>query len=498
MVQTVRRILTGGVTASLLLAVLAVPAHARPAYRFEFKWGTFGTADNQLFAPRGIALDSSKRVYVADHLNGKIKVFSAAGGFLRKWSVDQPFDLAFSGAGDLYVSRLAANCVSRFHADGALVGDFGSYGTGDGQFRTPGAVAIDRTRGFVYVCDRHNSRIQKFNLDGGFLGAFGGLGSADGKFSAPVGIAVDGSGNLYVADTLNNRIQHVTAAGAFIRKWGSSGTANGQFSVPTGVAVDGSGFVYVVDSFNHRVQKFTAAGVFVTKFGTQGAGDGQMSTPQFIAISGDRLYVTDGGNNRVQRFRPNVTPTAPTKVTVSPALPKVGQKLTATATGSTDANGDTLTLVYAWFKSSDGVAWTAGPTAKVLPVTAIAGVGQYWKARARANDGDVVSAWTWSNVVRIAPVPATPLTASAAATGAGAQFTLQLGQPASVSVSIANLAGRMVAVLPARDLEAGLNTLLWDGRSSSGTRTPPGRYLVTIQALTPDGQVLQVVTPLRR
>src|SRR2546426_10997859 len=38
---------------------------------------------------------------------------------------------------------------------------WGSYGTGDGQFNYPGGVAVDAS-GNVYVADRYNYRIQVF------------------------------------------------------------------------------------------------------------------------------------------------------------------------------------------------------------------------------------------------------------------------------------------------------------------------------------------------
>ena len=40
-----------------------------------------------------------------------------------------------------------------------------------------------------------------------FLLEWGTLGSGDGQFSSPFGVAVDASGNVYVADLFNHRIQ---------------------------------------------------------------------------------------------------------------------------------------------------------------------------------------------------------------------------------------------------------------------------------------------------
>src|SRR5262249_34251890 len=62
-----------------------------------------------------------------------------------------------------------------------------------------------------YVADTGNNRIQVFYADGTYIGQWGGFGSGNGQFDHPLGIAADGSGHVYVADTGNNRIQQFQA-----------------------------------------------------------------------------------------------------------------------------------------------------------------------------------------------------------------------------------------------------------------------------------------------
>ncbi len=61
--------------------------------------------------PRGMAFDAAGNVYVVDFGNGRIKKFSSSGSFLDQW---------------------------------------GSVGSGDGQFMNPYDVAIDAAR--EYLC----------------------------------------------------------------------------------------------------------------------------------------------------------------------------------------------------------------------------------------------------------------------------------------------------------------------------------------------------------
>jgi PKD repeat protein len=101
------------------------------------------------------------------------------------------------------------------------------------------------------------------------VGEWGAFGSADGQFWNPTGIAVDATGNVYVADRDNHRIQKFTAAGEYINKWGWYGPLDGQMRFPSAVAVDNSSDVYVTDTENYRVQKFSSDGAFIAKWGTE-------------------------------------------------------------------------------------------------------------------------------------------------------------------------------------------------------------------------------------
>jgi hypothetical protein len=88
--------------------------------------------------------------------------------------------------------------------------------------------------------------------------------------------------------------------------------------------------------------------------------------------------------------------------------------------------------------------------------------------------------------------------ASAVPTAAGAQLTFTLSAPADVSVSVTNIAGRRVkALCVERECSAGLNTLLWDGRTDLGLAAPAGTYLVQVEARATDGAAARALAPLR-
>ena len=87
---------------------------------------------------------------------------------------------------------------------------------------------------------------------------------------------------------------------------GSFGIDNGQFNNPSGIVVNTLGEVYVTDMGNNRIQKFDTNGNFITKWGSPGSGNGQFNNPMGIAIdTTNKIYVVDSYNNRIQKFDSN-------------------------------------------------------------------------------------------------------------------------------------------------------------------------------------------------
>ena len=68
-------------------------------------------------------------------------------------------------------------------------------------------MAVDGSSGNVYVADAYNYRIQEFTGSGAYLCQWGTQGSGDGQFDYPRHVAVDGSGNVYVTEGYNCRVQ---------------------------------------------------------------------------------------------------------------------------------------------------------------------------------------------------------------------------------------------------------------------------------------------------
>lgn len=165
----------------------------------------------------------------------------------------------------------------------------------------------------VYVSDYSQNKIKVFSLDGTFVFEFGSLGSGDGQFSQPRGITYNyGLDQFFVADSANTRIQVFDRDGNFIKKWDVHQMEGFSPLPPYGVALSDDGYVYVTcngdEGWTDHVQKTDLDGNFLLKFGTGGYyyAPGQFNRVKDIVVDGDdNILVIDVYHGCIQKFSPN-------------------------------------------------------------------------------------------------------------------------------------------------------------------------------------------------
>jgi tripartite motif-containing protein 71 len=278
------------------------------------QFGKKGSGPGEFNEPFAIATNpTSGNLYISDLGNHRMQEFSPAGKLLSYWetwskphAVSYPTGLAIAPSGELYIADEYGNQVSEWVLPEAgstrvsYTSQFGSSGTGEGQFREPYFSTIDGYSN-LWVTDNDNSRIEEFSASGKFVAAYGSEGVGNGQLKYPTGIGVNqGTGNVYVSDSGNNRIEEFSSSGAFVRTFGTS--ESGKLNNPMGLKIDSSGNVWVADKGNNRVVEFSSTGSFIAAYGSEGSGSGQFKGPTDIAFSGSNLYVTDLRNDRVQEL----------------------------------------------------------------------------------------------------------------------------------------------------------------------------------------------------
>lgn len=130
--------------------------------------------EGQFHCPRGIACDSTGKVYVVDDNHG-IQVFTAEGIFSKTFGKEllypngvciDTYNLVYVSEGRYLRTRPGVHerdnhNVSVFTSEGQFVTSFGRRGEGQGEFKCPRGLAVNN-KGVIYVCDHYNSRLQVF------------------------------------------------------------------------------------------------------------------------------------------------------------------------------------------------------------------------------------------------------------------------------------------------------------------------------------------------
>ncbi len=220
-----------------------------------------GCGDVAFQEPVSVAFWSG-RLYVSDGGSARIHVFDLAGECIDSWKLpdgSRPAGLAVDeGRGRLYVAAPIAHQVLAFDRNGTVSLQIGRRGTDPGEFNFPGWLALDR-QGRIYVTDALNFRVQIFAPDGTLVGSFGHEGDGSGDFARPKGIGIDADGHVYVVDALFDAVQIFDAEGRFLLAFAAHGSDAGQFWLPSGLTIAGDR-IYVADSYNRRVQVFRYLG----------------------------------------------------------------------------------------------------------------------------------------------------------------------------------------------------------------------------------------------
>jgi len=145
---------------------------------------SWGKGDYKI--PHSIRIDPAGNVWTVDAGSSIVVKYSPLGKKLMTITVgEQPetgsafngtTDIAFAPNGHLFITDGYGNArVLEYTPDGERVKQWGTRGSGPGEFRLPHAIQIDE-EGTIFVADRENGRIQEFSLDGKFLGEISHLG----------------------------------------------------------------------------------------------------------------------------------------------------------------------------------------------------------------------------------------------------------------------------------------------------------------------------------
>lgn len=383
-----------------------------------------GTAARFSFTA-GVSVDGNCNIYVGDTYNNRIRKINPLGvvttfagnsnaglsnGQGSAASFSNPRGVALDSSGNVYVADRDNNCIRKISPSGivtTLAGN-GSYGYADGtgsaaSFDQPTGVAVD-SNGNVYVADSYNMRIRKISPTGmvttlagsGKAAYIDGIGTA-ASFVNPYGVSVDRYGNVFVADSDDNRIRKISPTGMVTTLAGSGNAAYSDgigiaasFNGPRGLKVDTSGNVYVADTWNSRIRKISPSGVVTTIAGsgnvayTDGIGTAaSFSGPASVDIdSSGSIYVADFYNYRIRKISRGggytVNPLLPAGLSLNaatgvisgtPTIITPATNYTITATNDSGSNSFKLTIATIAAPTITSFTPTNATTGTIVTIT---------------------------------------------------------------------------------------------------------------------------------
>ena len=261
--------------------------------------GDNGAASSaELNLPAGVALDSTGNLYIADTGNNVIRkvdtsgtITTVAGNNAEGYSGDSglatnatlyaPSGVAVDSTGNLYIADTNNDRIRKVTTAGTITTVAGngtaSYSGDNGPatsatLNKPSAVVED-SAGNLDIVDTDNNAIRMVNTTGtistiagnGTAGYSGDDGAAtSARLNAPYGLNVDSAGNLYIADSMNNVVRMVNTTGVITTlagngTYGYSGdggaAASAMLNNPQSVAIDSQGNIYISDRSNNRIRE---------------------------------------------------------------------------------------------------------------------------------------------------------------------------------------------------------------------------------------------------
>lgn len=268
--------------------------------------------------------------------------YAGDGGPALAASLNQPYEVRFDKAGDMFFVEMQNHLVRRVDAGTRIISTVAGTGqpgfSGDGgpgnraQLRQPHSIAF-APDGSLLICDIGNHRIRRLELDGGTISTYAGTGErgpiTDGAplagtpFNGPRAITTDPQGNLYVAlregnavyrvDAQSHRVHHIAGTG----EQGYSGDGGparlAKLSGPKGIAYAPDGSLYIADTESHTIRRIDLkSGIIQTVAGTGERGNGadgdplacRLSRPHGIFVAPDGVvYIGDSESHRIRVLR---------------------------------------------------------------------------------------------------------------------------------------------------------------------------------------------------
>lgn len=232
------------------------------------------TPSNLLSGPRGITIDPSGNLYVANEGGNNIIKLVPTGGITYSSttldltsgpnSLSGPYGITFDSSGNLFVTNRSGNNISKLVPTGDLTYSCTTLNltSGPNALSGPRGITFD-TSGNLYVANFSSGAISKLVLDSGTTYSCTNLTPTVGSslLDGPRGITIDSNtGNLYVANGIISTVSKIVLSG--MNEGTVSTYINSGLSDPTFIAFNPDKFLYISNFVNNSIVKTQTASCF--------------------------------------------------------------------------------------------------------------------------------------------------------------------------------------------------------------------------------------------
>ncbi len=322
-----------------------------------FESGTPVAKETPVGEPYGIAKGPDGALYICeikthvvrklDEKTGRLtlvagngtKGYSGDGGPATEAELNEPYEVRFDQAGNIFFVEMRNNIVRRVDAKTGIISTVAGTGkagfSGDGglatkaQLKAPHSITLDKS-GNLYICDIGNHRIRVVDLKSGIIRTFAGTGqkkpTPDGAkiegtpLNGPRALDFDGKHSLYLALREGNQVYRLDLEAGTLHHLAGTGkkgfTGNGgparkaTLSGPKGIALAPNGDIYLADTESHTVRAIRAdSRILEVVIGDGQRGDGPDGDAQkcrtarlhgvFVDSKGN-VYIGDSENHKVR------------------------------------------------------------------------------------------------------------------------------------------------------------------------------------------------------
>lgn len=296
----------------LLAAIESVAQSPMPiVYRGIILDAALGAA--KLSQPLGLDIDPDGNLYIADTGNNRILKCSPRGELLReaggfgfdREQFDRPVDVWAGNGLDVFVVDYNNQRLERYDKDLNYISSYYSDELQEEslQFGYPAAVGFSNN-GEIFLADHEFNRVLRIDSFGQPKASFGDFNWGEGRLSRPAKILIGSQREIFVSDSTAAAIVQYDPYGNFVRRLGEGVLRDpaGMAEVKINAKNVNAALLVIADRGNHRVVGLNPAGVVWAAFGKMGRRAEQFQFPADVVAYGNRIFVLDTGNNRVQMF----------------------------------------------------------------------------------------------------------------------------------------------------------------------------------------------------